>query len=45
VLGNTKNLPLVLPHQLIERGQITSPCALDQRYVGVDLLAFWGLDG
>jgi hypothetical protein len=45
VLRYPKNLPFILPYQLLKRRCVTLFRALYQRYVGVDLFRNWGLDG
>jgi len=45
MLRHTKNLALVLPHQLFKRNRVTLLCSFNERYVGVYLFRGWGLDG
>jgi hypothetical protein len=45
VLGDAKDLALILANQLFECRGVTLFCARDERNVGVDLFGDWGLDG
>src|SRR6202035_4593654 len=45
MLRNPEDLPVVLSNQLLERRDVPTASALNERNVGVNLVRYWGLDG